>query len=546
MIKARRLLVGLICCLSALALFACNRIISRPSDSPVVVFDSPSEVIEGGQRLDTPDQDWDGFGEAVDVHGNLLVVGASEWNYYGAGSVYVYRLSGGEWQQEAQLTASDWKAFREQAGKSESQLFGDSVAVAGDSIAIGAPGNPGAISAGYSGAVYLFEYDGQTWKETAKLTPNHVHPDSTPIPVDQLSPDRIRRGTFGASIALDGDTLAIAGDAVSDDVYIYQHAENGWQEQVRIPIPRSLGKDLYITSMALSGDSLALSTLSVPPQSDQIEKTGLMTGNVTIHVFSRVGDDWQENFQFIPERGDMDFVFLADANIGASVAMEGAPDRAELLAVGLPGFPDWSSAEDLRLNYGVNPDLEMPAWPVSQWKAGAIYIFERSQNGGWNLQVTLRPAGWQNPPGAPSFLSRVPSTPVDGQANSIATPACIGLIDCRAATLEAQQEDFDREAFLASFVSPGSFYSEDPEVSFFGARVDLYGNQLAATAGYANATYVFERRGQEWVYKVSISPGRVVAGVWEDFDQTVAISGHSLLLGTPGEFGDSAYVFDLP
>ena len=467
--------------------------------------------------------------------------GASEWNYFGPGSAYVYRFSGGEWQQEAQLAASDGKAFREQAGKFESQLFSRSVAVKGDSIAIGAPGNTEAIAAGYSGAVYLFEHDGQTWKETAKLTPERA-----PTQVDGLSPDRMRHGTFGALVALQGDTLAVGGDAGADDGYIYQRAENGWQEQARIPVPSSPGRDLYLTSIALSGVSLALSTLSVPPQSDQIEKTALMTGDVTIHVFSRVGDGWEENFQFIPQGEAMDFVSLADTNIGASVAIEGAPDRAELLAVGLPGFPDWSNAEDLRSIYGMNPDLEMPVFPVSHRKAGAAYIFEHSQSGGWNPPATLRTAGWENPPGVPPFLSMVPATGANEQDNPCATPACSGLIDCRAATLEAEQDDFDRQAFIASFVFPGSFYSEDPKVSFFGARVDLDGNQLAATAGFANATYVFEHRGQDWVYKFSITPGRVGTGVWEDFGQVVSISDHTLLLGTPGEFGDSAYVFDLP
>jgi hypothetical protein len=33
--------------------------------------------------------------------------------------------------------------------------------------------------------------------------------------------------------------------------------------------------------------------------------------------------------------------------------------------------------------------------------------------------------------------------------------------------------------------------------------------------------------------------------MWEDFAQVVAINGDTLLLGTPGEFGNSAYVFNL-
>lgn len=541
MIKARRLLVSLICCLSALVLVACSSILSRPTGSPIVVFDAPIEVLDGGIRLDSPGEAWDGYGQAVDIYGDMLVIGAPERNHAGPGSVYVYRFSGGDWGEEAQLTASDREAFSQRAKLFESPQFGNSVAVAEGTIAIGAPGNAEAITAGYSGAVYLFEHDGQTWKETAKLIPERAHTQE-----DELCSDRMRRDSFGALVALEGDTLAVGGDASSNDVYIYKRAGTGWQEQARIPVPSSPGRDLYMTSMALSGDSLALSALYVPPQSEQIEKTGLITGNLMIHVFSRVGNTWSENFQFSPEERAMDFVFLAEQNFGASVALAGTTGRAELLAVGLPGFPDWSSAEKLPLIFGTNPDLDMPELPASHRQAGAIYLFERSQVGSWSPQATLRPAGWENPPGVPSFFSMIPPNPEGEQDNSDVTLVCSGLIDCSAAAQEAKQDDFDREAFLASFVSPGSFYSEDPEVSFFGARVDLDGNRLAATAGFANATYVFERQGQDWIYKYSLTPRREGAGVWEDFGQAVAISDHTLLLGTPGEFGDSAYVFDLP
>lgn len=100
-------------------------------------------------------------------------------------------------------------------------------------------------------------------------------------------------------------------------------------------------------------------------------------------------------------------------------------------------------------------------------------------------------------------------------------------------------------AFYASFVFPGHLFSEAPEISFFGATVDLDQNQLAVTAGFANATYIFERRDEDWVYRFSITPGQQKEELWEDSAQVVAISGRTLLLGTPSEFGNSAYVFRL-
>jgi hypothetical protein len=88
-------------------------------------------------------------------------------------------------------------------------------------------------------------------------------------------------------------------------------------------------------------------------------------------------------------------------------------------------------------------------------------------------------------------------------------------------------------------------FSEEPETSFFGATVDLDQDHLAVTSGFANATHVFERQGQDWAYRFRLIPARKAGEAWEDYAQIAAIDGCTLLLGAPGEFGNSAYVFDL-
>jgi hypothetical protein len=514
--KARRTFIGMVCCLSALVLSACSRLLSGPA--PIeVVFDMPAEEIEGGVRLAPRESQWDGYGEAIDVRGDVLVIGASEWNYYGPGLAYVYRFSDGEWQEDAQLAASDRDVYIKQVRGFEGQRFGSSVALGDGIIAIGAPGNTYPIAGEYTGAVYLFEYEGQTWVETAKLAPDRLDPDTAQTQVDWLRYDRMRRRSFGALVALNGDTLAVGGDA-GDAVYIYQRGESGWHEQARIPVPVSPGRDLYMASLALFGDTLALSAFYVPPQPEQAP---VLTGNVTVYVFERDGDAWKESFRFIPEGGEGDFLFLHESlNVGASVALGGESTRANLLAIGLPGFPDWSGVQDHIGMFGVSPE-EIPEFPESNRKTGTVYIFERVEDGGWNQRVNLKPAGWENPPGPGSLFSGVPPATSD------------------------EQGEFDEAAYYASVVFPGHLFSEEPEISFFGATVDLDGKQLAVTAGFANATYVFERRDRDWVYRFSIIPGREGEGLWEDSAQVVRISGDALLLGTPGEFGNSAYVFRL-
>lgn len=485
-------------CAAALMLSACGSpkldAVGEPIEFPL---ESPEAVLEGGFVLDSPDLVWDGYGEAVDVNGDVLVVGAAEWNQCGPGSAYVYRRSGKGWRQEARLITSDLADYEAQASDFASQRLGTSVSLGSEIVAVGAPGNADALAGGYAGAVYLYEFDGESWVETAILTAEQ--PDSAEIKFGMGAFARFRPSLFGSLVALDGDTLAVGGDSGSQSVYVYQRNENGWQEQARLQIPGKPGKELYMASMDLFGDTLALSAFYVLPF-DAEKNELMMIGNVIVDVFERTGKTWKESFHFVSEEGEEDLLFLPEVNVGASVALDGAAGRAERMAVGLPGFPDWSQAEDNVDLFGANPE-NVPDLPGSNRQAGAVHLFERSEQG-WKQTTILRPEGWEDPPGVGGHYPPV-------------------------------------------LAFPGYVYSEEPEISFFGATVDLDGEQLAVTAGYANGTYVFERQGEEWFYRYRLFPDQTRGGGSEDFAQVVSIDGCTLLLGTPGEFGGTAHVFDI-
>jgi hypothetical protein len=350
----------------------------------------------------------------------------------------------------------------------------------------------------------------------------------------------MRRNAFGALVAADGDTVAVGGDLTTASVYVFQRGEDGWHEQARLPIPGSPGRAPYVGALTLFGDTLAVSALYVTPESEQAP---FLTANVIVYLFERVGSTWEESFQFVPDGDQVDYVFPYELYVGASVALGGSSSQANRLAVGLPGFPDWSGA-DVRPLVGFGSNTTK--LPESRRQYGSVYILERGEDGGWSQQVTLLPAGWDNPPG-PAPASLFSSSPSAGTPLQTPPPPTLGPTsspDSLSATSEAQGSAATAAA-MASFVFPGDIYSENPEISFFGATVDLDENLLAVTAGYANATYVFERQGQDWVYRFRIAPRPEEPGLWEDFAQMVTISGETVLLGTPGEFGDAAYVFDL-
>ena len=89
----------------------------------------------------------DGFGQAVAMDGDTVVVGAR-------GTAYVFVRNGGLWTRQAQLLPSD-----------EASGFGFAVALDGNTAVIGS-GNQGA---------YVFNRIEESWSEVAKLT--------TPTPI---------------------------------------------------------------------------------------------------------------------------------------------------------------------------------------------------------------------------------------------------------------------------------------------------------------------------------------------------------------------------
>lgn len=130
-------------------------------------FVQQAELTEGGASAD-------GFGIAVAVSGNTIVVGASNRND-GAGpeegAVYVFTRSGsGSWVQSAVLTPSDGESY---------ERLGYAVAIDGNTIAAGAPGQ----NMGH-GAVYVFTEPAGGWQnasQTAALTPSDAEGSSATL-----------------------------------------------------------------------------------------------------------------------------------------------------------------------------------------------------------------------------------------------------------------------------------------------------------------------------------------------------------------------------
>jgi hypothetical protein len=160
------------------------------------------------------------FGSSVAVSGNTIVVGADGATVQGnphQGAAYVFVEPANGWTnmtQTAELTASDGYVGDD---------FGGSVAISGNSIAVGAP--YASIGSNFQqGAAYVFVEPSGGWTnstQTAKLT----------------SSDGAANDIFGDSVALDGSLAVVgasgaslSGNTNAGKAYVFIQPGPGWAD----------------------------------------------------------------------------------------------------------------------------------------------------------------------------------------------------------------------------------------------------------------------------------------------------------------------------
>jgi hypothetical protein len=151
------------------------------------------------------------YGESVATDGNLLVVGAPDTTADAlglAGVVYIYQRPTAGWQALSAPVAT-----LTSPGPSSRGYFGESVAVEGDTVIVGAPGEDND-----SGKVYVFSKPTTGWSASA--------------PYIQLTADS--GAGLGNSVAIDGDLIAAGApdaDIVHSDagaIDLFVEPDGGW------------------------------------------------------------------------------------------------------------------------------------------------------------------------------------------------------------------------------------------------------------------------------------------------------------------------------
>jgi FG-GAP repeat len=227
------------------------------------LIQTDTDTFQLSQTLSSDPLKANGFGQAVAVDGDTLVVGnpynegdtpdqpGNSHQYY-KGAVYIYEKQNSSWQLVKKLK-DDTRRELTWYGKPTSDRFGQTVALESNMLIVssidrvfiyernqGGEGNWGQIQTieghfdikaidgntlimNSGGAIYVFEYNPNTklWKETTQLKPSDLKENSY----------------FGESAAIDGDTLVVSASG-QGTAYIFernQGAESAWGEVQKIP-----------------------------------------------------------------------------------------------------------------------------------------------------------------------------------------------------------------------------------------------------------------------------------------------------------------------
>jgi hypothetical protein len=433
------------------------------------------------------------------------------------------------------------------AGNAEGDDALASVAISGDTLVAGAPGEDSNATtvdgdganddAAASGAAYVFVRSGGAWTQQAYLKAENNNAGDA----------------FGSSVAISGDTVVVGapdedsnattvdGDGANDDAaesgaaYVFVRSGISWTQQAYLKASNAGAGDAFGTSVAVSADTIVVganledsnaTTIGGDGANDDAAESG------AAYVFLRDGTSWSEQAYLKASNAE------AGDGFGGTVAISG-----DTVAVG-------ASLEDSGA-LGVDGDQGNDAAEDS----GAAYVFERSGTT-WSQQAYVKATNTD------AFDVFGISVAIDG--NTLVVGA--SLEDSNATTVGGSGANDDAMDSGAAYVyrRTGNSWNDQAYLKAanagagdtFGFSVAISGDAVVIGARLedgsatvvdgvdddaaqdSGAAYLFLREGTAWTQQGYLKASN--AAMFDNFGECVAISGNTIAVGAPGEDSSSA------
>ncbi len=418
------------------------------------------------------------------------------------------------------------KAFVKASATSVNDLFGQVIALSGNTLVVGVynddsdargiNGDANNDQRAESGAVYIYVNTGGRWIQQAYLKSHNS--DS--------------RDFFGFSVAIEGDTLVVgargessSGNGEDTDgtdnslplsgaAYVFQRSGTTWTQKAFLKSSAPHASDFFGHSVAISGDTLVVGGFDrfLNPGNDN-------TG--AAHVFIRQGDTWTSQARLtVSNAGHRD-------NFGQKVGISG-----NTIVVGAPN--DGSTATGIN---GVRSSF-------TATNSGAAYIFSRSGTT-WSQNAFLK-------------AGLVQANASFGLAAAVSGDTVVVGAQLDGGTASEPTLVFTGSAYV--FVRDGSTWSQQARLKanepgrgdIFGITADIAGSTIVVgamsedsratgvngnpadnSASGSGAAYVFVRQDSNWIQTAYLKASNTEAG--DSFGSSVAISGTTIAVGARDE-----------
>jgi len=240
----------------------------------------------------------DNFGFAVAVSASYIIIGANEDDDLGSNSgsayIYTYDVNSEQWREQAKLLASDGESY---------DNFACSVDLSGDYAIVGADRDDDNGST--SGAAYIFKRELDKWNQKIKLTPD----------------DGSKYDHFGYDVAI-SDHYAVIGSYADDangtksgSAYIFENKNGSWQQVAKLTPSDGTREDYFGWSVAISGNNVIVGAYG---DDDKGSRSG------SAYIFQRVQETWTEMKKITAGDGESNDYFAYSVAISGHYALVGS------------------------------------------------------------------------------------------------------------------------------------------------------------------------------------------------------------------------------
>jgi FG-GAP repeat len=263
-----------------------------------LLADAATKTITERAKI-TPAEGGIRFGRSVALSGDRALVGDCFYSVGGlySGAAYIFVYDGTNWTEQAQLRPLD---------SAEGDEFGNAVAIEGDRAVVGAFHKGEQFRP--MGAVYIFEFHGISWNQTAKL----------------VASDGKSNDGFGTSVSVSGDRVVIGTPGRNREngvAYIFSFDGTTWNSEAKLALADVTSGDDFGSAVSISGTRALIGARG---------RDDIGTNNGAAYIFTFDGTVWTQEAQLLASdnaSGD-EFGFAVSLNgsralIGAHYALLG-------------------------------------------------------------------------------------------------------------------------------------------------------------------------------------------------------------------------------